>query len=260
MEVNRVCRLSTIDILHHKLDCDLLLLDLLDYDVIFGMDLLKRFKAIIDCGKKLITMTTPDGEKFSFYGDTEVSKPDSILDKRQVNYLRQIAHMIAEGISESKIESILVVRDFIDVFPEDLPGLPPIREIEFSIETYPGTSPISIPPYRMAPAELKELKKQLQELQEKGFIRPSTSPWGAPALFVKKSDLTLRLCIDYRLLNRIMIKNKYPLPRIDDLFDQLRGARYFSKIDLRSGYHQLRVKAEDIPKTAFRIDMDIMNF
>ncbi|XP_048424647.1 uncharacterized protein LOC125470146 [Pyrus x bretschneideri] len=181
-------------------------------------------EAIIDCGKKLITLTTPDGEKFTFY----------------------------EGISESKIESIPVVRDFIDVFRENLPGLPPIREIEFSIETYPGTSPISIPQHRMAPAELKELKKQLQELQEKGLIRLSTSPWGAPALFVKKSDLTLRLYIDYRLLNRIMIKNRYPLPRIDDLFDQLRGARYFLKIDLRSGYHQLRVKAKDIPKIACR--------
>ncbi|KAB2622737.1 hypothetical protein D8674_024919 [Pyrus ussuriensis x Pyrus communis] len=167
VKVNQVCRSSTIDILHHKLDCDLLLLDLLDYDVIFGMDLLKRFEAIIDCGKKLITLTTLNGEKFSFYGDTKVSKPNSILDKRKVNYLSQIGHMIAKGISESKIEYILLVRDFIDVFPEDLPGLPLIREIEFSIETYPGTSPISIPPYRVAPVELKELNKQFQELQEK---------------------------------------------------------------------------------------------
>ena len=104
----------------------------------------------------------------------------------------------------------------------------------------------------MAPAELRELKSQLQELLDNGFVRPSTSPWGAPVLFVKKKDCTHRLCIDYRELNKVTIKNKYPLPRIDDLLDQLRGARVFSKIDLRSGYHQLKVKAEDIEKTAFR--------
>ena len=115
-----------------------------------------------------------------------------------------------------------------------------------------GVAPISIPPYRMAPLELLELKKQLQELLDKGYIRPSVSPWGAPVLFVKKKDGTLRLCIDYRKLNQITVKNKYPLPRIDDLFDQLQGAEVFSKIDLRSGYHQLKISEQDIPKTAFR--------
>ncbi|KAL0544194.1 hypothetical protein IC582_019307 [Cucumis melo] len=104
----------------------------------------------------------------------------------------------------------------------------------------------------MAPAELKELKVQLQELLDKGFIRPSVSPWGAPVLFVKKKDGSMRLCIDYRELNKVTVKNRYPLPRIDDLFDQLQGATVFSKIDLRSGYHQLRIKDEDVPKTAFR--------
>ena len=113
------------------------------------------------------------------------------------------------------------------------------REVDFEIETIPGAAPISIAPYRMAPSELKELKKQLEELLEKGFIRPSTSPWGAPVLFVKKKDGSMRLCIDYRQLNRVTVKNKYPLPRIDDLLDQLRGATVFSKIDLRSGYWQL---------------------
>ncbi|RVW66686.1 Transposon Ty3-I Gag-Pol polyprotein [Vitis vinifera] len=141
---------------------------------------------------------------------------------------------------------------FEDVFPDELPGLPPHREFDFSIEVYPGTDPISVSPYRMTPLELKELKTQLDELLGKGFIRPSTSPWGAPVLFVKKKDGTLRLCIDYRKLNRVIVKNKYPLPRIDDLFDQLKGAKYFSKIDLRTGYHQLRVKEEDVSKTAFR--------
>ncbi|GKC02086.1 putative reverse transcriptase domain-containing protein [Tanacetum coccineum] len=127
-----------------------------------------------------------------------------------------------------------------------------IFEIEFGIELIPGAEPISKAPYRMAPVELKELKEQLQEMLENGFIRPSVSPWGAPVLFVKKKDGSMRLCIDYRELNRITIRNRYPLPRIDDLFDQLQGAKYFSKIDLRSGYHQLRVREQDISKTAFR--------
>ncbi|KAL0562073.1 hypothetical protein IC582_002523 [Cucumis melo] len=154
--------------------------------------------------------------------------------------------------ADVSLSSEPVVRDYPDVFPEELPGLPPHREVEFAIELEPGTVPISRAPYRMAPAELKELKVQLQELLDKGFIRPSVSPWGAPVLFVKKKDGSMRLCIDYRELNKVTVKNRYPLPRIDDLFDQLQGATVFSKIDLRSGYHQLRIKDEDIPKTAFR--------
>ena len=145
-----------------------------------------------------------------------------------------------------------MVKEFNDVFPGELPGLPPEREIEFSIELVPGTNPIFIAPYRMAPSELRELKVQLQDLLDKGFIRPSASPWGAPVLFVKKKDGTLRLCIDYRQLNKVTIKNKYPLPRIDDLFDQLQGAKYFSKNGLQLGYYQLRIRGEDTLKTAFR--------
>ena len=137
-------------------------------------------------------------------------------------------------------------------FQDELPGLPPPRVVDFGIELHPGTSPISMTPHRMAPVELQGLRVQLQELLDKGFIRPSTSPWGAPVLFAKKKGKTLRLCIDYRQLNMVMIQNRYPLPRIDDLFDQLRGARVYSKIDLRTGYHQLRVRETDIPKTAFR--------
>jgi hypothetical protein len=133
-----------------------------------------------------------------------------------------------------------------------LPGLPPDREIEFSIDLLLGSSLISKALYRMAPVELKELKEQLQELLDKGFIRPSVSPWGAPVLFVKKKDGSMRLCIDYREINRVTVWNKYPLPRIDDLFDQLQGAQIFSKIDLRSSYHQLKIKLDDVPKTAFR--------
>ena len=134
------------------------------------------------------------------------------------------------------LEGVPVVNEYPDVFSEELPGMPPDRDIEFVIELIPGTSPIAKRPYRMAASELAELKKQLEELQRSGFIRPSSSPWGAPVLFVKKKEGSMRLCVDYRALNEVTIKNKYPLPRIDDLFDQQKGAKYFSKIDLRSGY------------------------
>ena len=137
-------------------------------------------------------------------------------------------------------------------FLDELPGLPPPRDVDFCIELHPGMSPIFMTPHRMAPVELQELKVHIQELLGKGFIRPSTSPWGAPVLFVKKKDKTLRLCIDYGQLNRVTIKNRYPLPRIDDLFDQLKGAQVYSKIDLRTSYHQLRVREANILKTAFR--------
>ena len=150
------------------------------------------------------------------------------------------------------MDEIPVVREFPDVFSDDITGLPQEREVEFTIDLIPGTEPISIPPYRTAPAELRELKAQLEELLSKGFIRPSISPWGAPVLLVKKKDGILRLCIDYRQLNRVTIPNQYPLPRIDELFDQLQGSRVYSKIDLRSGYHRLRVQESDVPKPAFR--------
>ncbi|GJX87190.1 putative reverse transcriptase domain-containing protein [Tanacetum coccineum] len=141
---------------------------------------------------------------------------------------------------------------FPEVFPEDLPGLPPARPVEFQIDLIPGAAPVARAPYRLAPSEMKELSEQLQELSDKGFIRPSSSPWGAPVLFVKKKDGSFRMCIDYRELNKLTVKNRYPLPRIDDLFDQLQGSSIYSKIDLRSGYHQLRVREQDIPKTAFQ--------
>jgi hypothetical protein len=128
-----------------------------------------------------------------------------------------------------------------NVFPEELPGMPLDRDIEFIIELLPRTPPISKRLYRMLVNEQAELKKQIAELQSKGFIRPSLSPWGAPVLFVEKKDGTQRMCVDYRSLNEVTIKNKYPLPWIKDLFDQMKGASVFSKIDLRSGYHQLKI-------------------
>ncbi|GJT13053.1 putative reverse transcriptase domain-containing protein [Tanacetum coccineum] len=155
-------------------------------------------------------------------------------------------------VNEPKLKDILVVHEFPGVFLEDLSGLPLSHEVEFCIELIPGAVPVAKSPYCLAPTKMQELSNQLKELQEKGFIRPSSSLWGAPVLFVKKKDGAFRMCIDYRELNKLTVKNRYPLPRIDDLFDQLQGSRYFSKIDLPSGYHQLRIREEDIPKTAFR--------
>ncbi|WRX21068.1 Retrotransposon gag domain - like 10 [Theobroma cacao] len=200
---------------------DLIPLEILDFDLILGMDWLTAHQANVDCFRKEVVLQNSEGTEIVF------------VRKRRV--------------LPSCLEDVSIVSEFPDVFPDDLPGLPPDRELEFLIDLLPGTAPISIPSYRMAPTELKELKVQLQDLVDKDFIRPSISPWGALVLFVKKKDGTLRLCIDYRQLNRVTIKNKYPLPWIDDLFDQLRGAMVFSKIDLRSGYYQLRIKEQDVP-------------
>ncbi|GJU77956.1 putative reverse transcriptase domain-containing protein [Tanacetum coccineum] len=168
-------------------------------------------------------------------------------------FLAHVTTNEVEDKSEKKrLEDVPIVQDFPKVFPEDLPGLPPTRQVEFQIDLVPGAAPVARAPYRLAPSEMKELSEQLKELSDKGFIRPSSSPWGAPVLFVKKKDGSFRMCIDYRELNKLTVKNRYPLPRIDDLFDQLQGSSVYSKIDLRSGYHQLRVREEDIPKTAFR--------
>ncbi|WRX23577.1 Reverse transcriptase domain - like 10 [Theobroma cacao] len=221
------------------------------------MDWLTAHRANVDCFRKEVVLRNSKGAEIVFVGKRRVL-PSCVISAIKASKLVQkgystyLAYVIDTSKREPKLEDVPIVSEFPDVFPDDLPGLPPDRELEFPIDLLSGTAPISIPPYRMAPAELKELKVQLQELVDKGFIRPSISPWGAPVLFVKKKDGTLRLCIDYRQLNRMTIKNKYPLPRIDDLFDQLQGATVFSKVDLRSGYHQLRIKEQDVPKTAFR--------
>ncbi|GKD43131.1 putative reverse transcriptase domain-containing protein [Tanacetum coccineum] len=141
---------------------------------------------------------------------------------------------------------------FPKVFPEDLPGLPPTQQVEFQIDLVPGAASVARAPYRLTPSRMKKMSEQLQELSDKGFIKPSSSPWGAPVLFVKKKDGSFRMCIDYRELNKLTVKNRYPLPRIDDLFDQLRGSSVYSKIDLRSSYHRLQVREEDTQKMAFR--------
>nr|GFA41817.1 reverse transcriptase domain-containing protein [Tanacetum cinerariifolium] len=139
-----------------------------------------------------------------------------------------------------QVKDVPIVQDFPEVFPENLPGLPPARPVEFQIDLIPGVALVARAPYRLAPSEMKELSEQLQELSDQGFIRPSSSPWGAPVLFVKKKDGSFRMCNDYRGLNKLTVRNRYPLPRIDDLFDQLQGSSIYSKIDLRSGYHQFR--------------------
>ncbi|GJT94236.1 putative reverse transcriptase domain-containing protein [Tanacetum coccineum] len=232
VEVNRVicdCKL--------ELGIDLIPLGHGSFDVIVGMDWLSRNKAVIVCHEKMVEIPLEGGEALRVHGERALG-----LDKTLMN----------ANVGEPKMNEIPIVREFSDVFPEDLSGLPPQRQVEFRIELVAGAAPVARSPYRLAPSEMQELSGQLQELQDKGFIRPSHSPWGAPVLFVKKKDGSFRMCIDYRELNKLTVKNRYPLPRIDDLFDQLQGSRYFSKIDLRSGYHQLRVHEEDIPKTAFR--------
>jgi hypothetical protein len=196
-----------------------------DIDVILGMNWLAQHKAILNTDLRTIRLS---------YGHEEVllSIPVAIPAKP---FIRVYEAVIPE------IQDILVVCDFPDVFPEHLPGLPLERDVEFVIEVKPGTTPISRRSYRMPPNEVAELKTQLQDLLDKGFIRPSLSPWGCPAIFVKKKAQTLRMCVDYRPLNEVTIKNKYPLPRIDILFDQLIEARVFFKIDLGSVYHQIRI-------------------
>ncbi|GJS93444.1 hypothetical protein Tco_0800412 [Tanacetum coccineum] len=176
-------------------------------------------------------------------------------------FLAHVTAKKAEDKSEEKqLEDVPIVRDFPEVFPEDLPGIPLTRQLEFQINLIPGVAPVARAPYRLAPSEMKELSDQLQELSNKGFIRPSSSPWGAPVLFIKKKDGSFRMCINYQELNKLTVKNYYPLPRIDDLFDQLQGSSVYPKIDLRSGYHQLRVHEEDIPKTAIGIHYGQINF
>ncbi|TYJ95917.1 pol protein [Cucumis melo var. makuwa] len=246
-----------IEIAGHVIEVTLLVLDMLDFDVILGMDWLVANHASIDCSRKEVAFNPPSMTSFKFKREGSRSLPQVISAMRASKLLSQGTWSILASVVDTRevdvsLSSEPVVRDYPDVFPEELPGLPPHREVEFAIELEPGTVPISRAPYRMAPTELKEMKVQLQELLDKGFIRPSVSPWGAPVLFVKKKDGSMRLCIDYRELNKVTVKNIYPLPRIDDLFDQLQGATVFSKIDLRSGYHQLRIKDGDVPKTAFR--------
>jgi hypothetical protein len=231
---NQICRDVPIQMGSTLIRTALISLNLEGMDILLGMDWMTRHQVSLDIFSRIVEINSLE------YGHT-------ILHLPQQEYISSCVYAI-EGI---KLEDIPVVCEYPDVFPDELPGMPPDRDIEFVIELQPGTAPISKRPYHMPPNELAELKLQLQELLDKGYIRPSASPWGCPALFVKKKDNSLRLCVDYRPLNAVTIKNKYPLPRIDILFDQLAGAKIFFKIDLRSGYHQIKIRPSDIPKTAF---------
>src|SRR3954463_8838417 len=197
------------------------------------MDWMSMHGGHIDCAQRAVSLKTPDGKRIRF-------KSAARTRRCKLNSLK--------GVS---MDTVPVIRDYPDVFPEELPGMPPDRDVEFLIDLLPGSGPIAKRPYKMSVDELKVLKKQLGEQLQKGFIQPSSSSWGAPVLFVEKKDRSQRLCIDYRSLNEVTIKNKYPLPRINDLFDQLEGACVFSKIDLQSGYFQLKIREQYIPKTAF---------
>nr|GEV19581.1 putative reverse transcriptase domain-containing protein [Tanacetum cinerariifolium] len=237
VSANTVLRGYTLALFNHVFKIHLLPTRLGSFDVIVGMDWLSNHHAIIVCYEQIVRIPLSNREILEIQGE----RP-----KRDPKLLSCIK------ADKKKPEDIRIVCDFPKAFPDDLSGLPPIREIEFRIDLIPDALPVVKSPYRLAPSEMLELSNQLKELQEKGFIWPSHLPWGAPVLFVKKKDGALRVCIDYRELNKLTIKNHYPLPMIDDLFDQLQGTCCFFNIDLRLGYHQLRVREEDIPKTVFR--------
>jgi hypothetical protein len=196
------------------------------------MGWMKRYKAVLDIAVHTVQLESPTHGSIVL----KLSSPTFIAPA--------LHHTAAQNLKD-----ILVACEFPGVFSEDLPGIPPNWDVEFVIELQPVTAPISRWSYKMTPKEIAELKVQLNELLGKWYIYPSSSPWGCSALFVKKKDQSLRLCIDYRPLNSVMVKNKYPLPRINILFDQLTGARVFSKVDLRLGYHQIKIRPEDVPKT-----------
>ncbi|KAJ9548358.1 hypothetical protein OSB04_020901 [Centaurea solstitialis] len=255
---DRVFRDCSLVLDNHDFLVDLISIDIRGFDVVIGMDWLIKNRAVIICYERMVQVPVKNGDYLYIYGER---RPGDVKIISMLKTLRCVTKgctsfmaYVLDATKEVKkiVKDVPIVGEYPDVFPDDLPGLPPDRQVEFRIDLVPGASPIAKTPYRLAPAEMKEMMSQLQELLDKGFIRPSASPWGAPVLFVKKKDGSFRMCIDYRELNKVTIKNKYPLPRIDDLFDQLQGASYFSKIDLRSGYHQLKVSEEDVPKTAFR--------
>ncbi|GJW16304.1 putative reverse transcriptase domain-containing protein [Tanacetum coccineum] len=219
-------------------------------------DWLAERDAVIVCGKKVVRipcrnkMLIVEGDK----GPSRLKFISCIKDRKYIERSCQmfVAHVTEKKSKEKHLEDVPVIRDFPEVFPDDLPGLPPPRQVEFRIDLVPGAAPVARALYHLVSSEMIELLVQLQELLEKGFIHPSSSLWEARVLFVKKKNGSFQMCIDYRELNKLKIKNRYPLPRIDDLFDQLQGSSMYSKIDLRLGDHQFRIKEEDIPITTFR--------
>jgi hypothetical protein len=239
VQSDKMCPNLRIEIRGIDFPANLVVMGTQGLDVILGMNWLHRNQATTSCDKRTVKLVSPSGKEVV----TELFMPE--LEAGVCH------HLSVDGKEANLIEEIRIVSDFPDVFTEELPGMPPERKVEFAIDLIPGTVPISKRDYRVSGPDLVELKKQIDELLEKGYIKPSTSPWATPVLFLEKKDGTKRMCIDYRSFNEVTVKNKYPLPRIEDLFDQLRGASVFSEIDLRSGYHQLRIRPSDIPKTTF---------
>ncbi|GJZ16589.1 putative reverse transcriptase domain-containing protein [Tanacetum coccineum] len=237
-KTNVVLRGCTLGLLGHPFYIDLMPVKLGSFDIIIGMDWLAKYHALIVCDEKVVRI--PYGDEVLIIRGEDCDDGTQVTSKKT-----------EEKSEEKRHEDVTIVREFPEVFPEDLPGLPPARQVEFQIDLVPGVAPVARALYRLAPTEMQELSTQLQELSDKGFIRPCSSPLGAQVLFVKKKDGSFRMCIDYHELNKLNVKNQYPLPRIDDLFDQLQGSRVYSKIDLRSGYHQLRVCEENIPKATY---------
>jgi len=235
-------------------ELDLVCSPLKHMDVIFSMDWMLSFCVNINYLTKSIRFSKKVDEVGGKFLTAEQVKKS--LDG-EASMFMMFASLKESG--EKGVSNLPVVQECPEVFPNDISNLPLEREVEFTIDLVLGTSPISIALYRMSASELGELKKQLEELLEKQFIRPSVLSWGAQVLLVKKKDGNMRLCVDYRQLNKGTVKNQYPLLRVDDLMDQLVGTEVFNKIDLRSGYHQIRVMAEDISKTAFEQDMVTMS-
>ncbi|GKB26143.1 putative reverse transcriptase domain-containing protein [Tanacetum coccineum] len=245
LTTNTILKGCTLNLQNHLFKIDLLPIELGSFDVIVRMDWMAKHRAEVVYYEKYIRV--PYGnDTLIIQGERRGVKNESrlkvILSNRTQKYINQgcqvfLIQMMKEEetkIPKRRIEDVPVVRDFLEVFLEDLPGLPLTRQVEFHIELIPGAAPVARAPYRLVPIEMKELAEQLKELSDKGFIRPSSSPWGAPILFVKKKDGSFRMCIDYHELNKLIVKNLYPLPRIDDLFDQFQGSRIYSKIDLRT--------------------------
>nr|GFA22339.1 putative reverse transcriptase domain-containing protein [Tanacetum cinerariifolium] len=238
VSTNTILRGCALNLVNHLFEINLMPIKLGTFDVIIGMDWLILHDAVIVCGKKEVhvplkkrTLVVKGNDCVSRLKVVSCMKVKKYVDRGSYLFVAQV---VEKEPAERRLEDVPVICEFPDVFPEDLPGLPPPRKVEFEIELFSGAAPMARVPYRLAPSKMKELATQLQELSDKGFIRPSSSPWGASVLFVKKKDGSFHMCIDYHELNKLTIKNRYPLPRIDDLFDQLQGSSVYSKIDLRS--------------------------
>jgi hypothetical protein len=249
-----LCQGCSVILANEIFSTDLVVISLGAFDVILGMDWLTQYRVVISCFWKTVLLQAPSGREVVFLGSSPkftLSLLSQLLPDRRSRKSGIFFSMVVESEVALLVQDIRVVCDYADVFLAELPGIPPERDVAFEIKLIPSTQPIHKAMYWMAPKEKVELKRQLDDLRAKSFIRPSRSPWASPVLFVEKKDKSKRLCVDYRALNQVTIKNKYLLPRIEVLFEQLTGALVFSKIDLNSGYHQLRIREEDIEKTTF---------